>query len=111
MALKNLTSPALTPVEQAKKRLRKYMRNHSDGISTDQVRSWVDSVRVPSPIVFQEFQQALREMVESGEAACTNDRWWLRRRDKGPPPLLPRESDERPDNGPLFSGFLGQNKK
>lgn len=69
------------------------------------VRSWVDSVRVPNSISFQEFQQALREMVSSGEAQHTNGLWWLRKADKGPPPLLPRESDEPLDDGPLFSGF------
>lgn len=68
------------------------------------VRSWVDSVRVPSHITFKEFQEALREMVSSGEAQHTNGLWWLRKPDKGPPPLLPKESDERPDDGPLFAG-------
>lgn len=103
MALKNLTKPALTPVEHAKKRIRKYLRNHKEGLSTATMRGWTDSVRTGGVIGFHDYQAALFEMREAGEAVCTNELWWLRNQ-RHEPELLPRQSDERPDDGPLFAG-------
>lgn len=102
MALKNLTAPVLTPVEHAKKRIRKYLRNHKEGLSTGQMKTWTDSVRKGGLIYFPDYQQALFEMQKADEAVCTNGLWWLRNQ-RREPELLPRESDELPDNGPLFA--------
>lgn len=104
MGLKNLTVPPLTPVEHAKKRIRRYLRTHKEGLSTPVMRTWTDSVRKGGTISFQDYQGALFEMRDAGEAVCTNDRWWLRNQ-RHEPELLPKLRDEPLDNGPLFSGF------
>lgn len=100
MALKNL-SVQLTPVEHAKKRIRRYLRKHRTGLSTAIMRGWTDSVRKGGIITLWDYQQALREMTASHEVVCTSGIWWLRKQ--------PREAERLPlvndDNGPLFSGF------
>jgi hypothetical protein len=109
MPLKNAANPVLTPVEHAKKRIRRYLRNHKEGLSTAQMKTWTDSVRRGGLIYFPDYQKALFEMRNAGEAVCTNDLWWLRNQPREPE-LLPRESDEPHDDGPLFAGVSRQNR-
>jgi len=104
MGLKNAAIVPLTPVEHAKKRIRRYLRKHHEGLSTGQMKGWTDSVRRGGLIYFPDYQQALFEMRDADEAVCTNGLWWLRNQ-RREPELLPRESDELPDNGPLFEGL------
>lgn len=108
MPLKN-AAVTLTPVEHAKKRIRRYLRRHTEGLTTGMMRTWTDSVRKGGVINFPDYQQALFDMQRAGEVACTNDLWWLRNQPKEPE-LLPKKSDEPPDNGPLFSGFASPNE-
>lgn len=97
-------SVQLTPVEHAKKRIRRHLRNHPDGVSTPQLYAWIETVRKGGAIYLPDFNQALTEMKNGAEVACAGDLWYLRGAPKMPPPGPPIDSADLPADG-LFGRF------
>lgn len=62
----------------AEEKIIRYLGRHPSGLSTGTITAWIESCRRGGGYTFQELQQALYALRDSGRVAVTNKLWWLK---------------------------------